>query len=575
MDSETKTIKFVLEDVPKLFNMDHTGNICARDIIAYARAIVKDPWTKVILDYDKSPVEIGELEEAGIFWKGNNEDRLVQSFGVGVRSYCIVNASELNDTDEDCGLNKVISEFKQAYDIYKFVILVVGINDSDRGGTEYNRLVKLHSYIVNSGHEDVIFPNFLVRQNKLFEDGLDISVYTEKIEKQRQRNSLDAEYLTGILNEISQKIKRTTAIQDLKEFRTPDVKILSTYLALKYNLPPVYVFSFLTEYQKYTFYFPFTKLSLYERFVFIRGLPPLVGYIGKNQDLTCIADVLNKVFPNPHYVFDIDNHKLVEDVDSFKISAMRGPFPFADYRRMFPESQDALVLGRTSMQSKTAMVAANQSDDLANRRLVDMFTEFTSLVENEPIYLSIKNTILLTLNGKRYMLYCPEEGVVTLKLKSEYFNSHVMNIPESEFFRLIDAQITRALLTKARAKTMAEGSTALVELWYKIDTRYSMRPAIPLEVSLYMNILPLVQNGLSYYDRLLRCHKDVLPIITSLDATYESISPLFKEIPLENLRRDPQARYAITAFGTLADEHINDPKLPVTYNAFRDRRLLE
>lgn len=205
---------------------------------------------------------------------------------------------------------------------------------------------------------------------------------------------------------------------------------------------------------------------------------------------------------------------------------------------------------------------------------MDLFTELSAQISEEPVYLSIKNTLLVRRGGKNYLMYCPEELGVKVIMMSEYFGLHEKVIGEGEFNRIIDAQHERAILKRDRASTSAKGNKELAVIWKTFQEAVALQPAIPLETSLYMNLLPLHQNGLSYYDRRLRCHANVLPLVTSIDSPLCDVSPLFKDIALEDLRSDPLARYSINCFGTLAQHNEHNPTLPITYKAFRRKELL-
>lgn len=509
------------------------------------------------------------------FWKGVNSDLAKTTVGVGMHTYCIVDFSDLKPEEEDCGINSYLSDFKSRYNIQSFDVLIRSV-ETDNIAV----IMKLRKYIVSREREDVIFPSFIVRQNKKLPDGIDISVYAREVETQRQRNSLDAGFMDDMLERLDKVIiPERTVIQDLMESRTRDVKLLSLYLAMKYGLPPIYLTSFLSEYTQYQFFYPLEKLSLYERIMFLYRMPKVVGYLGINQSFNCYATVTKKLYPSPHYVFDLSTKTLLSDKDveegNFIIDT--GGFVFADYRTMFPLSRVPINYGTSQ-----GLSAGSDVDRQADKKLVDLFSALSELVTDEPVYLSVKNTLLADRQGKKYLFYCPEECGVQVTLMSEQFGAYEMVISECNFKQILDAQIERAILCKDRADasvskstgTTAEGSNALVASWRQLDKSVALQPALPLEVSLYMHMLPVHQNGLSYYDRCLRCHTDILPIITSTDSTLSVVSPLFSELALSDLRKDMESRYAINCFGTIADYREQNTILPITLQAFRQRRLL-
>ena len=571
MASEVRRIELSLGQVPRIFSGWQGTEVSALDIIAHVRGEqVQDPWVPVVLVSKDTPVAVSELEEFGIFWEGHNDTKAAGLRGISSTAYCVVNVQQLDCEQPDCGLEAVLTEFGTKYSIHSFEVLVCGQDDSDGAGEQVKTLTKLKQFIVATDRDGIHLPYFLVKQNKLREDGLDISEYIRGLVRQRSRNSLDASYLDELLEELEGKISPgNTVIQDLNELRTTDVKLLSTYLMLSYALPPIYVASFIAEYIKFEFFYPRTKLSLYERIMFLKKLPPVVGYLGNNHSFNCYAQVLEKIYPVPHYVFNITDKELLsdEDVESGNWNFNYPDIKLADFRSMFQGSS-------VPINYSTGIAPVGSSDAATDKKLVDLFAELSKLVKDEPVYLSVKNSVLVNRYGKVYLMYCPEELGVRAGFVSEYFGLHETLIREKDFNRLIDAQYERAILKRDRASTMERGNKELAVTWKSFQTDIAMQPAIPFETSLYMNLLPLHQNGLSYYDRCLRCHANILPIVTSIDSEIYDVSPLFKEIPLSILREDPVSRYAINCFGTITDYREHNVVLPVTYKSFKQRGLL-
>ena len=572
MASEAKTVPINLNEVPRLFNLDHASELCARDIVAYIRGgVERNPWVPVILDTKSKPIATEELEDSAIYWKGYNDSKAGNIIGLSVYAYCVIGVQDLDPEKEDCGLNEIVGEYRGRYNIQNFSILVSGINDG-ANGESMRVLTKLCDYLRSTEREDVIFPTFIVKQNKKLANGLDIDPYAADLDYRRHHNTLDAAYLQTTLNTLAEQINPAdTMIQDLDGRRTQTIKLLTTYLSLKHNLPPVYVASFIADYLRFEFFYPRTKLSLYERVLFMRRVPRAIGYISANQSFHCLAAVAKKLYPTPHYIFDLAEHKLVEDSEVFRLD--NPALKFMDFRQMFPGSMYSINTNKTSARTSLAVSEATSDVDM-DKRLVDMFSDLSLLVDKEPVFLSVKNSVVVDHLGKEYLLYCPEEFGLQLHMMSEYFGVHVAVVTEGEFYRLIDAQLEKAILERDRAATKAQASKALVARWKQWKPENALHPAIPLEVTLFMHILPLHQSGLSYYDKALRCSQDVLPIITSLDSPLRDVSPLFEEISLDSLRRDPQARYAINCFGTTTTLSVQTPVVPVTFNAFEQRGLL-
>lgn len=70
MDAKVKTVKLASLNFPKLFNMERSSELCAKDVIAYIRKDVEpNPWVPVIIDTKLKPIAVQELEECLIFGK--------------------------------------------------------------------------------------------------------------------------------------------------------------------------------------------------------------------------------------------------------------------------------------------------------------------------------------------------------------------------------------------------------------------------------------------------------------------------------------------------------------------------
>lgn len=569
MSEDTKPIvveNFRTEDIPRIFAADKVDTLDFRDLISYIRGhIERNPWVPVILDSTENAFAVVDLEEYRIYWKGLNDNKAYDIQSIGKANYCIVPAEELNGDDEDCGLSAWCDDYRDKYRIIPSSLLIVGQNDN---GPIRDLLFKLQNYIAEERTYMAVFPTFIRKANRLMENGLDISNYADMLSKALERNELDASLLKSVLAELDSKITPfRTVIQDLQDYRTPCVRMLTVYLTLKYNLPPLYVSAFLMDYVSMEFGYPRTSLSLYERVSYLYRLPRVVGYIGRNYGFNCLAMVGKKILPLPHYVFNLRTMELEPDVDGFALDTPG--MHFADYRSTFPESKTMFV--NTSKQGMSSTV---NSDVVSNEKWLQIFNKLSYLVKDEPAFLSVKNTILVEKNGERYILYCPEECGLELTFLSEYFGQLQEIITEKDFHRIIDAQIEFAILQKARADSKDAGNKALALRWSELDVSKALKPAVPYDVVLFMKMLPFFRNGLSYYDNLLRCCKDVLPIVSSLDSDLADVSPIFSEIGFQQLLKDPQAKSVITCFGTLYAGNKSPDVLPITFRAFSDGSLM-
>lgn len=557
-----EVIKLSMNSVPRLFNFERTNRHCALDIVAHVRGrLVRDPWVPVVIDSNDAPVINQELESYGIYWKGVNEDKAGTLLGISASTYCVVNIENLNDEDDDCGLDAFLAEYSQEFSIFRFEVIINCAEDS-----KYKeRLDKLRRYVLDNERLDVIFPVFVVRDRRKLPNGLDLSGYAQEIKQQRYRNSLDYASLKRILDEIdSNIIPGVTVLQDLHEQRIFELKVLMDYLTLKHMLPPTYVASFITEYVEYQLFYPRSKLSLFERVMFLRRLPSVVGYIGICPEFNCLGEVMGRIYPHAHYAFDLRRRTVEMDPEWFNLA--NPSIKVADFRQMFPASKEMCVdVDLNSKGSPNGMQVVGSTDVDADNSLRELFAELANLVSEESVFLTVKNCLLCERGDSTYILYCPEECGVQVKLITPVFGAYTTVIPESDFNRLCDAQIEKALLARSRVSRGGKTRDALVRVWNEFDYKYAMQPAIPLEVTMRTMLLPVHKNGLSYYDRCLRCLPDILPTITSIDSKVCDVSPIFNTITGQAFLRDPQVRKAVTCFGTLSTYTGGEVRVPVTY----------
>lgn len=552
-----------LNAIPKRFNYTNPNSVCAKDVIAYVRDnICFDPWCTVILKHTgkrELKFSYAELLDNCIYIEGVTEIPNTNILSLGNKVYFIVKESDLDISLEDCGINKITEMFSQKYNVMQFSVLYI----TDNCNSEMT--VKLCEYTLNSGKTNIIFPYSVKYKNIKLPNGLDIWEYVREIEIMRDKFQFNAVKLTDILQELDKQIKpHVTAVQNLHLERTSDVSLLTTYLTLKYYLSPLVPISFADEYLRYKFCYPYGKLSLYERLQFLAKLPKVVGYIGNHRDFNCLAKVISKIYPAPHYVFNLDKMCL-EDENNFDLSDKANRF--IDFRKSFKESVNPIIVGGSNI------VAKDSTDKKTDLQLIKLFKTLTNLVKKEEIFISVKNSIFMIKNGVRYLLYCPEEIGLEVEFYSNYFGSMVDVIRERDFHHLLDAQFENVLLRREKLNTKLS-QNALISFWDDFDESKVLKPAIPLEVSLYMQILSSTQNGLSYYDRALRCGINVLPLVTTKDSEIYDVNPLFKELNLGQLRDDSQAGQCLTSFGTIPKLDLEITKFPVTFRVFQGGNII-
>lgn len=571
MDIKIKKVSLPRLEIPRIYNMYQTGALCAEDIIAHIRGQVeKDPWVPVVIETTMKPIAEEELAAVRIYWAGVNDDQISTFASLSINTCQVVHFSELSLEEEDCGIDAIMDKFREEYHIQRFNVLITGA-ENEPGATE--AISKLRSFILETGRDDVLFPYFIVSKSELLSTGLDISVAAKQLETLADKNSLTSVKLKEILADLESQIDpKTTVLQVLDVRRSVYSRLLSTYLGLKYNLPPLYVSPFISEYISFRAVYPKDKLSLYERLMFLKRLPVTVGLISQGQNFTCVAQVNKRIYPFPHTVFNITDNCIEADPSEFSFDDPS--LHVGDYRDMFPQSR---VMLNPDIPEGRSLIEAGMTDEEVDRNLSKMFVELAAS-SGEIVGISIKNSVMAKRNGKQYVIYCPEECGLQLGMVSNYIGALVHVISESEFHRLIDVQLAMAIIRGGDGKSMGvkdtRNSTELSTIWRQFDTRVALQPALPLDVWLYMQLLPFASNGLSYYDKYLRCSKDVLPITITEENGKNELSPILQAIPESPLRTGDGARFAVNAFGTIANYVEHNPVLRVTYDAFRQEALL-
>lgn len=561
------TLAIKESDIKMLFGT--SGHYSIYDIIALARARVPNPWEPVIFVCDFAPISVTELEYFSIFWKGHNDNKARTTLGITRESYCVVTEESIDWSAPDFGLPAFIQKFKTDYKVSDVTTLIAVPRKDDKGAASNHEenMARLRRYVFDARINNVIFPTYAVKQHKLLKNGIDLSVYAESIFERKCRNSLSYDYLNTVIKEIESRIQPDTVLQDIKEMRTFYVKLLSTYLTLKYNVPPIYVGSFLDEYLEFEFVYSFKRLSLLERLMFVQKLPNVFGYVSPHNDFRCLAALKGRIWPHPEYVFDISGNSIVSESEYVNFQLGIPGLKLVDYRTLFPGS-------KVFFETDNKALAPQGTDDASiDFKLNALFTAFANAVDEKDIFPTVKNTVMVIRDGKKYILYCPEELGIEAVLMSEVFGSYPLVIPESKFKYLIDAQLVKALLYRERADSVREGTEGLALTWRQFSSSVAMKPAIPYEVTLYTLAMGPQSNNLSYYDKLLRCTPDIYPIITSCESELCERSPLFDMLSPKSLRQDSQFSKAISCFGTLRSLSSKSI-IPVTFAAFKGRKEL-
>lgn len=542
-------------EVPHYFGNKSAPDL--RDIILYVREKFPNPHQRVCIKTDMT-LPAKDLIDQLIYISGVNSDKLHELRGLGTTVFLPIRITDQSMDDSDFCIYDRITEFIQVYGVTSFEILVYGDNEE--------QLVKVWEWVQSTAdmHYKVSFPPDVTKQLKLFENGIDIAPYARRMEQAEHRNDLTTKFLRELMNELREQVKAgKTAIQNFEETRSLYSKWLTIALIQEFDLPPVYLASYINEYVALQVAYPFEKLSMFERLSFVNSLPADVGYIGKNQEFRCLFHIISKIYPTPTIAFDLAAGKVItERLEDFKMEALH----IVDYRSQFKESHEYF----TTPSKGVAVV--DRGDRAIDVKLGKVFVQMMKASNIEDDCMTVRNTVMAKFHGRSYILYYNEPLGLVGSLQSEYFGAHPMVIEEEEFRNLIDAKIILALRRKEAARDVVVGNSQFTDIMVRAQKTF--KPAIPTFVLMCCELATLYGSELSYYDKRLRCDRRIVPIITHADSKLKSGRTVLDYITLENLADDPIAADSISCFGTLLSTTTTATTLPVSIQSFRGCKLL-
>lgn len=301
-------MSIVAAEIPHYFDWE---SLCSMDIIVYVRKNGRcpDPRVPVILDADCAPFDEDLLKGNLIFWGGpsGNEDKLSAFSGLSKDVYLPLYTDELDPEREDFGIPELGLMFGAKYDITDYTVLLCG-ESTDAKDDLLTCAWEYYCYNYNGPVRFDATIKVAEKQRRLA-DGIDIAEYVKRMRSLRATNELNHVSLMRIVDEIGARIKdmqmrgQSPKIQCLMRGHSEDVRLLMLYLPLKFNLSPLYVDAYLQSYVERRFNYDYKKLSLYERFNWVRNLPDEFGYLGPNVRFFCFCTLSDEgLFLVPHPV---------------------------------------------------------------------------------------------------------------------------------------------------------------------------------------------------------------------------------------------------------------------------------
>lgn len=543
------------DKVTKYFSQDKTPDMY--DTIIYVRERFPDPRQQVVVKADY-PLSVKSLANYLIFVEGETDDQVSDLPKLGQDCYCLVYIDKDNLEHDDCGIPAIISEFSSSYSVSQFDALVY--SDSHKALEQAWEFTQSSRF----GGISYRFPHSFTSQLQIMDDGVDVSIYSAKLAAAKRKNELNVETINSVVKELRAEVEAgKTAIQTREDSRSLYSQWLTLLITQEFNLPPVYISSYIAEYTELHVAYPFEKLSMYERVMFLRNLPEYVGYIGNNTVSRSMFICKLKVFPQPAAVFNISRKVMMpEMIESFDLATQE----IIDYRAFFRGSANYFSTASVGMS------ANGQSDYDVDRKWSAIFGTMIAVSE-EQIFPTIRNTVVFRgPGGDTCIAYFDEPLGVAGILQSRFFGMHAFTIYEEDFHRLIDAKILLALWKQQSANTRQAGNSEFKAVVAKAASTF--KPAIPTFLLMCVELASTGSTGLSYFDERLRCDRICVPIVSHSDSKLTPQSSLFDFVSMQNLLEDKYASSALSAFGTVNYRTKFHGKIPVSVDSFRGCALL-
>lgn len=603
MTKHVERMSFKLKDVP-FYCTEHNHNII--DIIVFVRDKIPDPHIPVIVDTDRGISGVDTLAAQNIYLSEESFRNSSTLGGLSKDCACVINIDRLASPDVD-SVEEFINNFIVKYTVSSFTVYLTGTNMN----ALYQLFVDIPAHEISQYKFQ--YPDKVLKRVSLKDNGFDIAPVSAELDTMTYRKSLTWDGLSSKLYAIVKDVSEgKKEVQCLSSYRTRTTKLLSTYL----NMHPGVVIGntrmFLLDLMQSKFIYPVGKLSMFERIRFLKMLPKVVGFSNPANDEVSLLRVVQLVFPDPVLIYIREQNKIIEYQklpEGMRALFHPNGLPFRrtegyssyiyDSRNLFPTSTGYFLPkeeNRIRLHDYKDDHAADVEicKDFANIERVwiqhqvhshavakeakerGMLNEDVGQLKMEPLGLSFKNTYIVKFraNSEEYTayVYCKDSCGILVKVHSELcIEGFPMLVPEEHFYRLVDAKFAQDVIEREYVNTT--GANTLIAKSYSSEliTRdaYALEPAIPIDVSLAINMLPMELSYLSYYDKILRCRENIVPIVRDVNSELYEHSPVLNVLHLNHLRDDLIAGSILNSCGT-----IDTASLLVSYEAFKGVNLL-
>lgn len=604
-----------MNEIPRYFD---TNGLCAQDIIAYIRHKDRYPDSRqiVIMDTDEAPIDMERLADNRIYYGGPRGNEKSASAFSGTTAISVpVYVEDMNPDMHTCGLDEICAKISQEFCIEDFGLLLCGTKK------DIDILLRAWQYMADQKYKCVV-PDFVLRESARDKNAIDIAKTVERLDYLAATSNLTRTALLTAVNEIGHEIEERMAkgekvsILSSASVHNKLTRQIMFYLVSKFNASPKFIESYLDSYVDGHVAYDHTRMSLYERFQWLRNLPEAFGYLGPNLRFHCFCELkdeglfvpqedtgskeialsngsvknlhkelASRIYPIPLYaayvrmdgsaavVFRPDEGTGVPELDAhlskymelFNYADYGDAVNFVDFRVMFPGSKEFFDDSKTAWDNTTLATldspyAQDVKVDEQWRKIFTQMSQFVLDRYGENIAPTVKNCILFPIGkGELLVLYCPGSLGVNCMLKSEYFDKDIQIIGEEAFHRLIDIRTLLALISRDQPANDADIAKGRERFDLVMSKRYSnLRPWIDEEVILVLNTLVPTHTELSYYDRMLRAAKNMFPIVTDKDDKLyneedNAILESIRFVSLMNQDNSNERLYGCTCFGTCED----------------------
>ena len=289
-----------------------------------------------------------------------------------------------------------------------------------------------------------------------------------------------------------------------------------------------------------------------------------------DENAPVVSDLHKRLYPHMR-LFNFLNYGDVIPMVDFRNSFTGSKEYFTDEMPVMREDKKVAKMGNKA--------AADKKVDIEWRTAFVSVAEYVREKYDDQIYPTVKNTLLYGLSNTEFlMLYCPGSMGLTCRFTSEFFDKDLQIVGEEDFHRFIDMRTLLALIEKTplqSEKSFQDGNKRFAEI---MTLQYrNLSPASDYDVMLAVNMLLPRNNGLSYYDKMLRSTVNIMPIVTDEDNPMYRPSELLKHFTYLNLLSADESTMpltTVTCFGTLEDDVNDKPVLQTTIESYRGCELL-